>query len=303
MATATTAQRADDRSAARGAPAQVSRRTLGRFTRRLPARLLTALLLVVVIYPLVWLFLGSVKSQADYLNRPTFSLPTHWMWGNYKAAWVTGDLGIYIRNSVTAVLPALALVIVLGSAAGFALQVMRWRLSRPTMLLFLAGIMVPSQMILLPLFTIYYQAGLTGTLWPLIITYTATGLPLTVFMMATYFRAVPREVIEAAAIDGAGIFRIFFSVAFPMVRNAILTVALVQFFFMWNDLLIALTFTNSNSLRTVQVGLLNFTGEFGSIQYGPLFAAICITVFSTLILFLALNQKVMKGLTGGAVKG
>ena len=163
--------------------------------------------------------------------------------------------------------------------------------------------MVPSQMILLPLFTIYFQVGLTGSLWPLIITYTATGLPLTVFMLATYFRAVPREVIEAAAIDGAGIFRVFFSVALPMVRNAILTVALVQFFFMWNDLLVALTFTNSNNLRTVQVGLLNFTGEFGAIQYGPLFAAICITVGGTLVLFLALNQRVMKGLTGGAVKG
>ena len=290
-------------SAAHSAAVRRPGRVLRRMGRRLPARLLTLLLLVVVIYPLVWLFLGSVKSQYDYLNRPAFSLPSQWMWGNYKAAWVTGDLGIYIRNSVTAVLPALALVILLGGAAGFALQLMRWRLSRPTMLLFLAGIMVPSQMILLPLFTIYYQVGLTGSLWPLIITYTATGLPLTVFMMATYFRAVPREVIEAAAIDGAGIFRIFFTVAFPMVRNAVLTVALVQFFFMWNDLLIALTFTNSNNLRTVQVGLLNFTGEFGSIQYGPLFAAICITVGGTLALFLALNQRVMKGLTGGAVKG
>ncbi len=290
-------------SAAHGTAARRPGRRLRRLATRLPARLLTLLLLVIVIYPLVWLFLGSVKSQYDYLNRPTFSLPSHWMWGNYKAAWVTGDLGIYIRNSVTAVLPALALVILLGGAAGFALQLMRWRLSRPTMLLFLAGIMVPSQMILLPLFTIYYQVGLTGSLWPLIVTYTATGLPLTVFMMATYFRAVPREVIEAAAIDGAGIFRIFFAVALPMVRNAVLTVALVQFFFMWNDLLIALTFTNSNNLRTVQVGLLNFTGEFGSIQYGPLFAAICITVGGTLALFLMLNQRVMKGLTGGAVKG
>ena len=303
MATAITRKPTEGDSVARRASSKAPRRGRGRFARRLPARGLTALLLVVVVYPLVWLFLGSVKSQADYLNRPTFSLPARWMWGNYKTAWVTGSLGLYIRNSVTAVLPSLVFVIVLGSAAGFALQAMRWRLRRPTMLLVLAGIMVPSQMILLPLFTIYFQAGLTGTLWPLIITYTATGLPLTVFMMATYFRAVPHEVIEAAAIDGAGIFRIFFSVAFPMARNAILTVALVQFFFMWNDLLIALTFTNSNNLRTVQVGLLNFTGEFGSIQYGPLFAAICVTVFGTLIIFLALNQKVMKGLTGGAVKG
>lgn len=274
-----------------------------RAARRLSARLLTIALLIVVVYPLAWLFLGSLRSQSDYLNRSAFSLPEHWMWSNYKAAWVTGDLGIYLRNSVVAVLPSLVLIIALGSAAGFALQVLRWRLSRPVMLVFLGGIMVPAQMILLPLFTIYYQAGLSGTLWPLIITYTATGLPLTVFMMATYFRAVPSEVIEAAAIDGAGTFRIFFSVAFPMVRNAVLTVALVQFFFLWNDLLIALTFTNSNSLRTVQVGLLNFTGEFGSIQYGPLFAAICTTVFGTLAVFLALNQQVMKGLTGGAVKG
>jgi raffinose/stachyose/melibiose transport system permease protein len=284
-------------------PSRGARRGIARFARRLPARLLTLVLLLVVVYPLAWLFLGSLKSQYDYLNTPTYTLPAHWMWGNYKAAWITGDLGLYIRNSVTAVFPALALVIAAGSAAGFALQVMRWRLSRPVMLLFLAGIMVPSQMILLPLFTIYFQVGLTGSLWPLIITYAGTGLPLTVFMMATYFRAVPREVIEAAAIDGAGIYRVFFSVALPMMRNAILTVALTQFFFMWNDLLVALTFTDSNNLRTVQVGLLNFTGQFGSVEYGPLFAAICITAGGTLILFTALNRQVMRGLTGGAVKG
>ena len=291
------------RPARRAPMSRPPNRAVGRLARRLPVPLLTLVLLIVVVYPLVWLFLGSLKSQYDYLNTPSYSLPTHWMWGNYKAAWVTGDLGLYIRNSVTAVFPALALVILLGGAAGFALQVMKWRLSRPVMLLFLAGIMVPAQMILLPLFTIYYQVGLTGSLWPLIITYTATGMPLTVFMMATYFRAVPGEVIEAAAIDGAGVFRVFFSVALPMMRNAVLTVALTQFFFMWNDLLVALTFTDSNNLRTVQVGLLNFTGQFGSIEYGPLFAAICITVFGTLILFTALNRQVMRGLTGGAVKG
>jgi raffinose/stachyose/melibiose transport system permease protein len=275
----------------------------GRFARRLPTRVLVALLLVVEVYPLVWLFLGSVKSQSDHLNRPTWSLPTHWLWSNYRTAWVTGNLGIYFRNSAIAVLPSLGLVVLLGTAAGFALQVMRWRLRNPTLLVFLAGIMVPSQMILLPLFTVYYQTGLSGSLWPLIITNTGTGLPLTVFMMATYFGAVPTEPFEAAALDGAGVFRIFRSIAFPMVRNAILTVGLVQFFFMWNDLLIALTFTNTTALRTVQVGLLNFTGQFGSTQYGPLFAAICINVFGTLILYLLLNQKVMKGLAGGAIKG
>jgi raffinose/stachyose/melibiose transport system permease protein len=303
VTTATAPHPVRDTAARRSRAPRLSRRAAARFARRVPARLLTLVLLIVVVYPLVWLFLGSLKSQYDYLNTPSYSLPTHWMWSNYRAAWVTGDLGLYLRNSVTAVFPALALVILLGSAAGFGLQVMKWRLNRPVMLMFLAGIMVPSQMILLPLFTIYFQVGLTGSLWPLIITYTATGLPLTVFMMATYFRALPGEVIEAAAMDGAGILRILFSIGLPMMRNAILTVALTQFFFMWNDLLIALTFTDSNNLRTVQVGLLNFTGQFGAIQYGPLFAAISITVFGTLLLFLALNKQVMRGLSGGAVKG
>lgn len=280
-----------------------SRRRSRHFLRRQPVRLLITILLIIEIYPMIWLFLGSLKSQSDHLNRPTWSLPTHWIWGNYTTAWVTGNLGTYIRNSLIAVLPSLALVIILGTAAGFGLQVMRWRLRSSVMLVFLAGIMVPSQMILLPLFTVYYQTGLSGTLWPLIITYTGTGLPLTVFMMATYFRSVPIEPFEAATMDGASIYRTFRSIAFPMVRNAVLSVALVQFFFMWNDLLIALTFTNTSNLRTVQVGLLNFSGEFGGVQYGPLFAAICINVLGTLVLYLVLNQKVMKGLTGGAVKG
>ncbi|MET7437084.1 carbohydrate ABC transporter permease [Streptomyces sp. NPDC004082] len=270
---------------------------------RLWVRIVVGLLLVVEIYPLVWMFLTSLKSNDDYLNNSTWSLPTTWEWGNYSEAWTTGNLGLYVQNSLLAVLPALALILLLGTAAGFALQVMVWKGRSLTLLVFLAGMMVPPQMILLPLFTVYFQTGLSGTLWPLVLTYTGTGLPLTVFMMATYYRTVPRELFEAATIDGAGILRAFWTISVPMVRNALLTVGLVQFFFIWNDLLIALTFTNSQDLRTIQVGLLNFTGDFGATQYGPLFAAICINVFGTLLIYLFLNQKVMKGLTSGAVKG
>lgn len=274
-----------------------------RFLRRLPLRAAIAVLLVVQIYPLVWLLLGSFKTQNEFLTEPSWALPSQLDFGNYIEAWTQGNLATYVRNSLFAVVPSLALIIVLGVAAGFALEVLVWKGRHRVLLIFLAGIMVPWQMILLPLFTTYFQLGLAGTLWPLVITYTATGLPLTVFMMATYFRSMPREVFEAAALDGAGMLRAFWTVAFPMARNAVFTVALVQFFFIWNDLLIALTFTNNQDLRTIQVGLLNFTGDFGATQYGPLFAAICINVFGTLVIYLFLNQKVMKGLTGGAVKG
>ncbi|GAA2719647.1 carbohydrate ABC transporter permease [Cellulomonas aerilata] len=265
--------------------------------------LLVAVLVVVVCYPLLWLLLGSFKTQQEFLNEPFWSLPSSLALGNYVDAWTTGNIALYLRNSLVVVLPSLALVIVIGVAAGFALEILVWKGRGTVLLLFLAGIMVPGQMILLPLFSAYFELGLTGTLWPLIITYTATALPLTVFMMATYFRAVPREIFEAASIDGASVLRSFTAVGFPMVRNAVFTVALVQFFFMWNDLLIALTFTSSDELRTVQVGLLNFTGQFGATQYGPLFAAICLNVFPLFVIYLVLNQRIMTGLAGGAVKG
>lgn len=276
--------------------------TGGRLARRLPAYLAVTLLLIIVVGPLAWLVISSFKSNDEFLNASAWALPQRWELGNYLEAWTTGNIALYMRNSAIVVFPALAFILLAGTAAGFALEVMVWRGRNAVLLTFLAGIMVPSQMILLPLFTVYFRSGLSGTLWPMIITYSATGLPLTVFMMATYLRAVPREVFEAATIDGASMLRSFFSMAIPMMKNAILTVGLVQFFFLWNDLLIALTFTNSSELRTVQVGLLNFTGEFGAVQYGPLFAAICINVFATLIIYAFLNQQVMKGLTAGSVK-
>jgi len=291
-----------DQATSDAALASAARRR--RFLRRLPFNtVLLVLFLVLAVYPLFWLLTSSFKTQYEFLNSPFYAMPEHFDFTNYREAFVTGHLWTYIHNSILAVFPALALMLVLGIPAGFALEVMVFKGRGAFLVIFLIGIMVPGQMILLPLFTIYYKLQLTDSLWPLIITYTATGLPLTVFMMATYFRAVPRELFEAATVDGASIFRSFWSVGVPVVRNAIFTVGLVQFFFFWNDLLIALTFSNSNDLQTLQVGLLNFTGQYGAVDYGPTFAAICVSVFGTLIIYLILNQRIMRGLTAGSVKG
>lgn len=278
-------------------------RSARRFFAKLPIRIIIAVLLVIVIYPVVWLVLSSFKTQLEFLNEPFWTLPQSLSLDNYVTAFVDGGLGKYILNSVIVVFPSIAVILVFGVAAGFALEVMVWRGRGGVLLVFLAGVMIPAQMILLPLFTIYFKLHLTSTLWPLFLTYIALGLPLTIFMMATFFRAVPREVFEAAAIDGAGIFRLFSLIGVPLVRNGLFTVGLVQFFFLWNDLLIALTFTNSANLRTIQVGLLSFTGQYGAVQYGPTFAGIAVNVVGTLVIYLFLNQQVMKGLTAGSVKG
>ena len=262
-----------------------------------------AALLVFELYPLVWLFISSFKTQNEFTTEPVWSLPATFSWSNYEQAFTTGNILQYALNSVLTVFPALFFIVILGVAGAFALEVMVWKGRGGVLLYFLAGIMVPAQMILLPLFNAYFRTGLSGTLWPLIITYTALGLPLTVFMLATFFRSIPREIFEAATIDGASIYRLLFSIGIPMIRNAIATVLLVQFFFLWNDLLIAYTFTTSAKLRTIQVGLLAFNGQYGSVQWGPLFAAICVNVFGTLVIYLVLNKQIMKGLAAGSVKG
>ena len=279
-----------------------SARSLRSVLVRMPLAMLVALLLVIEVYPLVWLVLSSFKQNSEFSLRPIWALPEGLHWQNYTDALSSG-IGSYFLNSILAVFPSLFLIIVLSVCAAFALEVMRWRGRNSVLLLFLAGIMVPSQMLLLPLFTIYFQANLIDTRWALIVTYTAFGLPLTVFLMAGYFKAVPREVLEASTLDGANLYQTFFWVALPMVANAIVTVALVQFFFLWNDLLFSLTFISSDDLRTIQTGLLNFTGEHGEIDWGPTFAAVSLAVLPTLLVYLLLNQRVIKGLTAGSLKG
>jgi raffinose/stachyose/melibiose transport system permease protein len=252
---------------------------------------ITALILIEVL-PLVWLFLSSLRSPIEFNGKPMWALPDGFYLQNYVDAWTRGNMGRYI-----------VILLATGLMAGFALEVLKWRGRGGVLLLFLAGLMVPLQMILLPLFAMYVRGGLLNTPLALILTYAATGLPLTVFMMAGYYRALPRDIIEAAIIDGASIYRIFFSISIPMLRNAILTIAVVQFFFFWNDLLFAITFTTNNDSRTIQAGLLNFVGTYGQTEWGPTFASICISIVPTLAIYLILNQRVMKGLTDGALKG
>lgn len=292
------------RASAVVSPAAARRRpSLRSRLSRLPLGLTVALLVAIELIPLLWLALSSLKEESEFSGRPVWAPPQSLHWQNYVTAWTTGNMGIYFRNSIVATFPALALILVLSVAAAFGLEVMRWRARNTVLLLFLAGIMVPLQMVLLPLFTIYFKAGLIDNLLSLIITYTAFGLPLSIFLMAGYFRAIPREIIEAATIDGAGVFQAFWRVCVPMVRNAVLTIGLVQFFFIWNDLLLSLTFISDDDLRTVQTGLLNFVGQYGQRQWGPTFASVCMAVFPTLAVYLVLNQKVMKGLTAGSLKG
>ena len=259
--------------------------------------------MIVVLYPQVWMILGSFKTQAEFLSNPALSLPETWRFDNYVTALTNGNVARNYLNSILVTIPSVILIVFIGVAAGYALEVMIWKGRNSVLLYILAGIMVPGQMILVPLFIAYFRIGITDTLLPLIITYTVMGLPLTTFLMATYFRSVPRTIFEAATVDGCGPLRSFLVIGLPMMKNAIVTIGLVQFFSVWNDLLIALTFTTRPALATIQVGLLSLGDEYGSTQYGPLFAAVSLNIMVLLAVFLVLNKKIMAGMAAGSVKG
>lgn len=297
-----------DRPAAATTPRRPPARRRRRLTARrlrtaIPAWIGIAVLMIIGIYPVLWLFLSSFKTQREFIQESTFALPESLNVDNYVQAWTAGNIARNFLNSAIVTAPSLTLTLLFGVGAAFAIEIMRWRGRNLTLLLFVSGIMIPGQMILIPLFMAYFKLGISGTYWPMIITYTGLGMPLTVFLMAAYFRAIPREVFEAATIDGASMLRSFFAIGLPMVRNSLFTIGLVQFLRIWNDLLIALTFTTNPDLRPIQAGLLNFSGEYGQVNYGPLFAGICINVGGLLVLFVILNRQIMKGLTSGALKG
>jgi raffinose/stachyose/melibiose transport system permease protein len=261
------------------------------------------LLLLIEIYPIFWLLTSSVKGPDEFNLRPMYALPETFYWQNYVRAWTDGNMSVYFRNSIVATIPAIALTMLFGVMAAFALEIMTWRLKSGVLFLFLAGIMVPAQIVLLPLFTMYFNLHMNNNLLGLILVYIVFGMPLTVFLMTSYMKAIPRETFEAAIMDGATIYQVFYRIALPMVANSLMTLALVQFFFVWNDLLLSLTFISDTDLRTIQTGLLSFVGQFGQREWGPTFASISLAVIPTLIIYLALNQRVIKGLTAGAVKG
>lgn len=258
---------------------------------------------IFALYPTIWLLLSSVKAPHEFNLRPVYALPEGLYVQNYVDAWTSGRFSIYFLNSILVTIPSLALILTLSIAAAFAIEIMRWPLKNKVLLLFLSGILIPGQMVLLPLYTMYYRLQLLDNRWGLILVYTAFGFPMSIFLLTGYLKSLSHEILEAAVVDGASIYQIFFRIVVPMMKNALLVVGLLQFFFIWNDLLLSMTFTSTTPQRTIQAGLLDFVGRFGQREWGPTFASIAMSILPTLIIYLILNRLVIRGLTAGAVKG
>ena len=254
----------------------------------------------IVVYPIFLMVLSSFKSTREIFQSP-FALPESWTLANYIEAWNRGNFSTYFLNSVFVTSAALVLVLVLGSLAAYPLGRYAFRGRNWLMLYFLAGLMLPIRLGILPLFFLMRSLGLLDTPWSLILVYAASGLPFTIFVLANFFETLPRELEEAARLDGASEFRIYWGVMLPLVRPALATVAIFNFIPWWNDFFFPLIFIRSERFKTLPLGLFSFFGEHQN-DWALLFAGLTITALPLLLLYLLASKQIIEGLTSGALK-
>jgi len=266
-------------------------------------KILIVLFLFVEIYPIFWILMSSFKSTTEFTLTPSYALPQGIYYQNYIEAWNRGRMSTYFVNSVIVTFVSLFFIMLFSSTSAFALTKMQWKNRARVLTMFLSGIMVPTAVVLIPLYLIYNQVGLINTRFSLILTYIAFGLPLSVFLLRSYLTALPDDMMEASVIDGASIYQVFWHIVLPLMTTGIVTVGVIQFYFRWNDLMFSMTFVNDSALKTVQTGLLYFSDQYGNRNWGAIFACIAISVLPTIVVYISMNKMVIEGMTAGAVKG
>ena len=254
------------------------------------------------IFPIIWLFLFSLKNNQEVFNMSPFSLPESPKWENYTKVWTEGNISQYFFNSVTYTIVAVILTVILASMVTFAITRMNWKASKLVLGLFMVGLMIPVHSTLIPLFSTFTKINLIDNPLSVILAYTAFNLPITIMILIGFYEALPREVEEAAIMDGASINHIFFKITLPMTSPVIATAAIINMIYNWNEFVFVNTFISSDKFKTLTVGIQNFIGQYTT-DWGAIGATLVISILPILIAFLILSNRIVEGIASGSVKG
>jgi raffinose/stachyose/melibiose transport system permease protein len=267
---------------------------------RRTSRVLLVLAILGVIYPVIFVALTALKPTQEFYTN-TWGLPDKVQLSNFSEAWTRGRIGEYVINSVIVVVISVALIVVLGALAGYALA--RLRLPRAEfVLLAIIGIaLLPGESVIMPLYIMMSRLGIVGGYGSLIIPYVGWALPFAIYIFNNFFHTLPNELIESARVDGCNDLQAFWRISVPLMLPAVGTVAIFNFVGLWGELYWATIALATSQLRTLPLGIIAFQGQFGT-NWGPLSAAICIVLVPLFVVFLFLQKYFVRGLTTGAVK-
>ena len=251
--------------------------------------------------PIFWAFISSFKTYAE-INSSALSWPSHFSLDNYVAAFKFAPIGKYFLNSVIIVGSSVLVTVALVAMCAYIVSRFDFKLKTMVVLLISASLMLPAQAISQPLFAIFQKLGIFDTIIGLIMVYSAMGIPMSFFVMTSYYKTISTALEESAYIDGASFLQTFLHIILPLAKPGLVTIALLQFINTWNEFYFALMLTSGDSARTVPIALNYYMGTFAN-NYSALFAAVVMTVLPTILVFIILQRQVMESLTAGAVKG
>ena len=253
------------------------------------------------IAPFVFIVFTSLKSNAMVMGTGAFAPPGEADWGNYARAWTRGKFGATVLNSAVITMIKVPLGLAISAMAAYALSRIRMFGSRAAFLAIVFGTMIPFQVMLAPLFTLVNSLGLINTYVGIILPYLAFGVPYQVFILYGFFREVPKELSEAALIDGASHFTTFRRIFLPISLPVLAALLILDFVATWNEFAMALVILQDNNKWTLPLGLMSFQSQFSN-DYGQLNSAIVMTVLPATIVYLIFQRYFISGLTSGAVK-
>lgn len=256
---------------------------------------------VYTLFPLLWLLITSLKTNAEYFNNP-FSFPAVPQFQNYINAFSQANLGQMIWNSVTVAVIATAANVFVAAMASYAISRFDFKGKEIFFTIFSAGVMVPLNALMVPYFTIFSRIGLLDSMNALRILYRAIGLPIAVIIIRGFMDSLPREIEEAAYIDGCGFFGRFFQIILPLSKTGLITAATFQFITCWNEFVYANLLTSSPQNKTIQIGIRYFTNQFTT-DYVSMYAAIIIAIVPSVLGYALFQKQIISGMTSGAVKG
>lgn len=251
----------------------------------------------------IWMLVTSLKSTRDIFADP-WGLPTDPRWDNYERAWTASDFGGAAVNTVVLVLGTAVATIVLAAPAAYALSRIMTRWNGGLTVFFALGLGIPAQVIVLPLYVMMNDLYLVDSLLGLWILYVATSMPFTVFFLTGFFGSLPRELEEAAALDGASPNRTFWQIMLPLARSGIITALILNVIQHWGETLFGLIFLQSEDKATLSLALLGFLQrmQYNGADWGGLFAGVCTVVLPVLACYVWLGRRIIEGMTLGSVK-
>lgn len=259
-------------------------------------------LTVVYLIPLYFMVITAFKTNKELIFTP-LALPNSFLYvQNFVQAWKSVNLGQAYLNTFFVATTAVVLRIIFSSMAAFTLGKRESKLHSVLYVLFLCGIMIPLYSILMPLVQQIKNLGLMNSRMGIVLVYIGMGMPFAIFMLTGFVRTIPNELLEAATIDGCGVYRMFWVIIFPLMKTSVATLFLLDFLAIWNDFLLPMLMLSSVEKRTVTLAMYNFYGEYGS-RLGLAFAGYTIAILPVVLLFILLQKYIVSGIMVGAVKG